>query len=286
MRNIGIVGFGFLGRAIAHGFSLHSNIKIYDKYDEGYDSLEDTVHNSDFIFICVPTPMKDNGEQDLAYMHDAIFNVVTTADDPKVIILKSTIVPGTTRFFAGAHPGHEFVHNPEFLTQRVAKLDFINQSRIILGGEKTATSKISVLYRDRFPHTPIYETTWEGAEVSKYMVNCFFALKVSFCNEMYDIAEHIGIPYEELRNMWLSDQRIGNSHHDVPGHDGDRGYGGKCFPKDVEAFICWAREEGVDLETLKAAVKVNNRVRTDKDWEHIKGATSNCKFDKGGSDGI
>ena len=95
---------------------------------------------------------------------------------------------------------------------------------------------------------------------------------------MYDIAECIGVPYEELRNMWLADFRIGNSHHDVPGHDGDRGYGGKCFPKDVEAFVSWADRNELQVNTLKAAIETNKRVRTNKDWENIKGATTNCRY--------
>jgi len=269
-----VIGFGFLGSALSHGFALQADIKIYDKYDNIYDSLEDAVNLSDFIFIGVPTPMNDDGSQNLSSMDDAVESVVNVAKSKKIIILKSTIIPGTTRNYAKKYKKHDFVFNPEFLTERNAKLDFINSARIILGGEKKITTKVEKLYRIRFTHTPIYKTTWEAAEVVKYMSNSFFAIKVSFLNEMYDIAKHIGVPYEELKDMWLADQRIGNSHTDVPGHDGQRGYGGKCFPKDVQAFIKWAEENKLHLDMCKVANNVNERIREVKDWLAIKGATS------------
>lgn len=273
-NTIGIIGFGFLGRALTHGFILHADIKIYDKYDNTYDSLDETVNRSNFIFVGVPTPMNDDGSQDLSNMDDAVESVVGVANTRKIIVLRSTIIPGTTRNYAEKYPDHDFVFQPEFLTERQAKLDFINAARFVFGGDKKITDKLEDLYRVRFTHTPIYHTTWEAAETLKYMNNCFFAIKVSFLNEMYDIAKHIGIPYEDLRDMWLSDSRIGNSHTDVPGHDGHRGYGGKCFPKDVKAFIKWASDRNLDLDLCVAADKANTRVRKVEDWKDIKGATS------------
>ncbi len=282
METVGIIGFGFLGRAFAHGFSLHANIKIYDKYEDIYDTLEDTVNSSSMIFVGVPTPMKDEGSQDLSNMDDAVKGIVDAAKSRKIIVLRSTAIPGTTRAYAEKYPHHAFIFHPEFLTERSAKLDFINTARIIIGhdpGNDLHGKLVEELYRTRFHHTPIYLTTWEAAEVVKYMSNAFFAVKVSFLNEMYDIAKHINIPYEELRNMWLADSRIGNSHTDVPGHDNQRGYGGKCFPKDVQAFIKWAESEGLELDMCRAADKVNERVRDVKDWLDIKGATSKNDYE-------
>ena len=106
------------------------------------------------------------------------------------------------------------------------------------------------------------------------------AVKVSFLNELYDVAENIGVEYEQLRNMWLADARIGNSHTDVPGHDGSRGYGGKCFPKDVKAFIKWAEDQGLKMDICKAADTVNERIRDEKDWFAIKGATTKNMYGK------
>lgn len=279
LNKIGIIGFGFLGRAMAHGFVLHADMKIYDKYDDVYDSLEETVDFSDFIFIGVPTPMLPDGAQDLSAVYDAVDNVVKVAKSRKIIVLRSTIIPGTTRSIAEKYKGHDFVFFPEFLTEKTSKLDFINPARIIFGGSDEVTNKLEELFRIRFPHTPIYKTTREAAEVVKYMSNSFFAVKISFLNEMYDIAQHIGVSYDDLRNMWLADCRIGNSHSDVPGHDGSRGYGGKCFPKDVKAFIKWAETNGLSLDTCKAADEVNEKIRKNKDWFDIKGATSDNDYE-------
>jgi len=280
MIKIGIIGFGFVGSALAYGFINVTNIKIYDKYNDIYDSLEDVVNSSDFLFVGVPTPVSEDNHQDLSNMDDAIFSIVSVAKRRKIIILKSTIIPGTTRRYAEKYKGHDFIFCPEFLTERSAKLDFINANRIIIGGnDDEIKNEVEKLYRVRFSHTLIFKTTWEAAEVLKYMCNCFFAVKISFLNEMYDIAkDYLNIDFNELRDMFLSDFRIGNSHTDIPGHDGQRGYGGKCFPKDVKSFISWAEEKNINLDMCKAADKVNERVRLYKDWQNIKGATSKNNF--------
>jgi len=272
---IGIIGFGFVGSAICHVFALQADIKIYDKYSNFYDSFDETVTKSDFLFLCLPTPMNPDGSQDLFSINKAIHGIEAFSLSQKIIIIKSTIVPGTTRSLSKKYPNHTFIFNPEFLTERSAKLDFINTARIILGGDdKDALKKLEGLYRLRFSHTPLFKTTWEGAEVVKYMANIFFSVKISFLNEMFDVAKSIGVPYDELRNMWLADFRIGNSHTDIPGFDSYRGYGGKCFPKDINAFIRWAERHKLDVDMARAAEKVNQRVREVKDWEEIKGATS------------
>jgi len=280
MKTIGIIGFGFVGRAIAHGFSLYSRVKVYDKYDNIYDSIEDTVNCSDFIFVSVPTPMNDDGSQNLSNLEDAIVSIEKVRKGNKIVIIKSTIIPGTTRKLAERFTNLSFVFSPEFLTQRTADLDFINPSRIILGGQKEVVDQVEEFHRGRFTCVPIFKTTWEGAELVKYMNNCFFATKIAFCNEFYDMAEAVGVPYTELRDMWLADGRIANSHTDVPGHDGCRGYGGKCYKKDINALIAWAKTKGLEATTCEAAEIVNERVREKKDWEEIVGALSSNNYDK------
>jgi len=303
---IGICGFGFVGKAIVHGFCLHSDLKIYDKFQDGLNTFDETVNDSDFIFVCVPTPMHEDGSQDLSAIYDVMDNInkmtnsgeivngstwaTTTAlskseynlagcGTTKIIIIKSTVIPGTTRKLANKYPKHSFIFNPEFLTERSAKLDFINTARIVIGGSSAfALDDVEKMYRTRFTHTPIFKTTWEGAELVKYMNNCFFALKISYLNEVYEICEKIGLNYNELKNMFLADQRIGNSHCDIPGHDGDKGFGGKCFIKDINALIKWAEKKGILMDTLNAAIKVNERVRSEKDWEKIKGATTKNNY--------
>ncbi len=279
---IGIIGMGFVGGAIAHGFALTSELLIYDKYNDYYDSLEGTVLNSDFIFVCVPTPMDDSGAQDLSNVYNAVEAIDEVSTNRKIIILKSTVMPGTTRKLANDFLGHSFVFNPEFLTARAAKIDFLNQTRIILGGQSStyALFEVEKMYRTRFTHTPIFKTSFEAAELVKYMCNCFFAVKIAFLNEFYDMTQEMtDVCYEEMRDMFLTDYRIGNSHTDVPGHDGDRGYGGACFPKDMNAIIHWAKNNGLFADMCSAAEKVNKRVRKDKDWEDIKGATSKNNYE-------
>lgn len=268
MYKIGVIGCGFVGSAVAAGFNLTANVKIYDKFKKGFDSLEE-VCEQDILFLCVPTPMrKSDGKPEESFMKDAIKNIAMTTTDSKIIIIKSTVLPGTNRRFQEAYPQFIFISNPEFLTARAARLDFINASRIVIGGNNLrAMNEIALLYRTVFLGTPIYSCSWEEAELVKYMSNCFFALKIAYLNEIYDICKYLNIDYNHIKMMWLADGRIGNSHHSVPGHDNDRGFGGTCFPKDIAAFISWCVEHGHSIKTLEAAKNVNEEVRQMQDWE-------------------
>jgi UDPglucose 6-dehydrogenase len=171
-------------------------------------------------------------------------------------------------------PEISFVFNPEFLTERRARLDFINSARIVLGGSKINTGKVEKLYRARFPYVKIIKTDFETAELIKYMANCFFATKISFMNEMKQISEKLGTNWEDAINGFISDGRIGNSHIDVPGHDGELGFGGKCFPKDINAIIKKAEQLGIDPKVLKATWDKNLEVRKNLDWYQIEGAVT------------
>ena len=278
MRKIGIVGNGFVGSAILHGFILHTeDVMIYDiDKSRSTHTMSELAAESDIIFICVPTPMFESGECDLSIVEGVISNL---SDYPlienKVIVIKSTVVPGTVEQLAEKYPEMSFVFNPEFLTERKARLDFINTSRIILGSNKeSALSAVENLYRDRFPYTNIIKTDFGTAQLIKYMANCFFATKVSFMNEMYQVCKAINGDWNTAVEGLISDGRIGNSHIDVPGHDGDYGFGGKCFPKDINAMIKKAEELGVDPSVMKAAWEKNKEVRTNLDWFDIPGAVS------------
>lgn len=274
---IGIIGFGFVGRALHHGFAQNAEFRIYDANPiVSENSFEETVRNSEFIFICVPTPMDlTTGKCDVSIIDKVLNDCVPYASNTdKIFILKSTIIPGTTDGFIAKYPTLNIVFNPEFLTERTYKLDFINASRVILGGKMDLTERVAALYAQRFPMTPICLTDPVTAETVKYFSNCMLATKVALCNEFYDICEKLGISYEDTMNMVLMDGRIGKSHIDVPGHDGDRGFGGKCFPKDMKAMITKAEEIGCDPMILKAAYDYNLKIRKDKNWLFIKGATS------------
>ena len=276
-KTIGIIGFGMVGRAVQHGFAQITDFRIYDidkRISE--NTLEEVYKESDYIFICVPTPMKrGTGEADISIVEYYVYKGLQLIDYPNtILIMKSTVPPGTTRMLQEKYKGVRLIFNPEFLTARTSRLDFINTSRIILGGSYEDTESVEELYRMRFPHTPIYKTDSTTAEMVKYAANCFFAVKVSLMNEYYQICEKLGVDYKEMKEMMMADGRIGNSHLDVPGHDGDFGFGNLCFPKDINALIFKAKEMGVDPKILEAAWKKNLEVRKNRDWEKIKGAVS------------
>ncbi len=276
---IGVIGYGFVGKSIVHGFSQDCKIRIYDKYDDRYDTLEDTVNNSKIIFICVPTPVMEDNKQDLFSIRNAIESACMVAKDSKIFIIKSTIIPGTTRVLASENKGHSFIFSPEFLREKTANFDFVHSSRIILGGYPDMDSDfVHTFFQNRFPRTPIYETDWESAELVKYMSNCFLSVKISFLNEIYRMSKHFNINYDNLKDMWLADGRFGESHTSVPGHDGHLGYGGKCFPKDIKAFVHFAESIGVTADVCKSADRINEDIRDHKDWLDIKGATSSNDY--------
>ncbi len=275
---IGIVGNGFVGKAIVHGFILHTDdILVYDKDPKrSTHSMEELVRESNVIFVCVPTPMFESGECDLSIVN-SVAKELSQYDciGKKVVVIKSTVVPGTVESLAQKYPKMNFVFNPEFLTERKARLDFINTSRIVLGSNNPlANNIVEKLYRLRFPYTKIIKTDFETAQLIKYMANCFFATKVSFMNEMYQICKAINGDWDAALNGFISDGRIGNSHIDVPGHDGDFGFGGKCFPKDINAMIKRAEDLGVNPKVMKGAWEKNKEIRTNLNWFDIPGAVS------------
>lgn len=256
MYKIGIIGCGFVGKAVAAGFSLHvESVKMYDRYIEGYDSFDDTAKLSDYLFICIPTPTRKDGTQDLTELLEVINQIDRCSPESKIIVIKSTVLPGTTRGFSKKWPRHMFVFNPEFLSARIARLDFINPSRIILGGEwNWGVRYVADLYHHRFGEkAPIFCVDWETAELVKYVANAFFATKIAFCNTMYEVAKKLDVDYSEVKDLWLLDGKVANSHCDVPGHDGKFGYGGKCFPKDLRAFMHFIQSDlGLDCDILES----------------------------------
>ena len=275
---IGIVGNGFVGSSVAFGFSAQTgcdaDVRIYDKDEtKATHSLDEVVNESDFIFVSVPTPSNKNGSINLDIVYN-VFNEIHDVNlrDDNIFLLRSTVTPGTTRKLQIGFHDLNIVFNPEFLTERSAKFDFINQSRFIIGGDESNTYKVAQLYRWRFGKTtPVIETNYETAELIKYMNNCFFATKVSFLNEMYQIAEKCGADWDEAVEGFVRDGRIGHSHMNVPGPDGKFGFGGSCFPKDIQAMIHFADSLGIDANVLMGAWDTNLKVRPEEDWKELKG---------------
>ncbi len=269
MKNykLGIIGHGYVGESQSFAFSPSFDVRVYDK-----DSLKSThslneVLDSDFIFVCVPTPMKKDGSQDLSFVE----NFFKTAKEGPIYIIKSTVIPGTTNLLNEKFKNLKIIFSPEFLTERTAKLDILTQTRIILGGNKNLTTEVRDIYNIRFKNKTVIETDSLTAEYIKYMNNTFFASKVSIMNEFYRLAKHLGVDWETALYGFVSDQRIGDSHLNVPGPDGKLGFGGTCFPKDINAFISFAKKNNVNMNVLEAAWKTNLEVRPERDWENLKG---------------
>ena len=260
---IGIIGNGFVGEAQAFAFSPVSNIKIYDVDPVKSTHTLNETHDSDFVFVCVPTPMYPDGNQNLEFV-DEVFK---HAKEKPIYILKSTVLPGTTEKLNQNYSQLKIVFSPEFLTERTSKLDMLTQNRIILGGTKSLTSSVRKIYELRFKNKNIIETDSNTAELIKYMNNTFFATKVSIMNEFKQISDKIGTDWDTALNGFVSDGRIGDSHLHVPGPDGKSGYGGKCFPKDVNALIDFSKKLGVNLNTIIGGWNTNLEVREDKDWQ-------------------
>lgn len=264
---VGIIGNGFVGEAQAFAFSLSNEVLIYDiDPARTFNTLEE-VHTADFIFVCVPTPMRSSGEQDINYVEE----VFKHSKEGPIYIIKSTVKPGTTESLRKKYSHLNIVFSPEFLTERVAKLDMMMQARIIFGGPKELTEKVQKLYEGRFMNRHFIHTDSTTAEFIKYMNNCFFATKVSLLNEYYRLAENIGVDWRTAMHGFAADGRVGDSHMQIPGPDGKLGFGGACFPKDINAFIQLGKENNIDMNVLEAAWKTNLEVRPEADWTQLKG---------------
>jgi len=278
---IGIIGNGFVGSSVAFGFSpqtgCDAEVKIYDKDEtKSTHTLSDVVNDSDHIFLSVPTPSNQDGSINLDIIYkvfEEIHNVIDyEAEQQPVILIRSTVTPGTTRKIQIDYPKMYIVFNPEFLTERSAKFDFINQSRFIVGGAWGCTTRVEQLYKKRFgDSTPVIKTNYETAELIKYMNNCFFATKVSFLNEMYQIADKCGANWDEAVEGFVRDGRVGHSHMNVPGPDGKLGFGGSCFPKDIQAMINFAKTMDINPKVLEGTWAKNLEVRPEEDWKKLKG---------------
>ena len=270
---VGVIGNGFVGEAISFAFSSISEMYIFDTDPSRSLSDINSVHKCDYVFVCVPTPMYEDGSQDLSYVE----NVFEKANEKPVYILKSTVLPGTTEKLSKKYPSFKIIFSPEFLTERSAKLDMLTQSRIILGGDFKLTEKAKSLFNQRFKIKNIIQTDSKTAELTKYMNNTFFATKVSIMNEFKLLCDKIGANWEDALRGFVSDGRIGDSHLNVPGHDGKLGYGGTCFPKDVSSLLFYSKKHDIEMNTIEGGWNTNQNVRPEKDWEEKIGRSVSFK---------
>ena len=275
---IGIVGQGFVGNAVYQKFKNYYDVLTHDKDDtKSTSTLDNMVHLCDIIFLCLPTPMKSDGSCDVSILENVLQEIDLIADNyefgvtKRTIVIKSTISPGTTKKWNNKYESLRLVFNPEFLTERNAEKDYENQNRIILGGPRPATTELKQIFSKVFPKAHIIKTDSTHAEMVKYLTNNFLSVKVSFANEMYQLCDKLNIDYDKVVEYATYYDRLGKSHWNVPGHDGDFGFGGHCFPKDLAAILHLTEELKTVNNVLCATQETNNNVRKDRDWEKMKG---------------
>jgi len=253
---IGVIGNGVVGSIVLRGFEERGmEIFVYDKLSEkSRNSLEELMR-ANFIFICVPTPTRENGI-DLSALDDT-FSVLE--DYKGIIIIKSTVVPGTSEKYHKKYPQLKITNNPEFLRESSAYQDFINQDRIIIGSFLPQEGKqVAQLYRNAGFSCEIFETSPEVAEAIKFFTNTFLPTKVIFANEFKSYCDVKGINYEDVIKGVTLDKRIGSTHLQVTQ---EGGYSGMCFPKDVKNLIKDANDSGVKLHVLEQVDNVNEKIR-------------------------
>ena len=252
---IGIIGIGYVGGAVKNWFEKEKYpLFLYDKYKK-IGSLEE-IDNSEIIFICVPTPFI---EKSGGYNDKAILESFKILKGSKIVVIKSTILPGSTEKLQRKFPQHKIVFNPEFLRSKTAKEDFLNPKRQIIG--YTQKSKgIARRILTLLPKAPYQKLIpAKEAETAKYFGNAFLASKVIFANQMYDLCQKLGIDYEKVKEAAGADKMIGKTHLEIF-HKGYRGYGGKCLRKDIKSLIKFADEQGIDLKLHKTVEEINNKL--------------------------
>jgi UDPglucose 6-dehydrogenase len=250
--SIGIIGGGFVGGAAKQYFK---NAKVYDTDPKRANASMDEVCAQDYIFVTVPTPQGDDGKVDLSIVE----SVLSEIPDGKKIVLKSTAVPGTTERLQEKYPNKIMCYVPEFLTAKFAAEDFSFPDKNIVG----ATSKYPE-FGDEVARILPKATTLvckaTEAEMIKYMLNSYYALKVTYSNEVYDLCQKLDIDYNVVKEGFVLDKRVNDSHFDVM-NGFKRGFGGACLTKDTSAIVKRAEELGVDFGLVRSAIELNKKYR-------------------------
>ena len=274
---VGIVGQGFVGTAVKEGLKDYHTIDTFDldKSKSTCEDLAEIIDKTNYIFVCLPTPMRKDGSCDISIVEKVISELDNLAlvrqCSNRIVIIKSTIPPGTTERLNKECKHIQVIFNPEFLTEANFIDDFKNQDRIIIGGPRPASTRVRQLFYKAFPKAHIIKTGSKTAEMVKYMTNTFLATKVSFANEMKMICDELNIDYDKVVEYSTYDERLGKSHWAVPGPDGKMGFGGSCFPKDINALIALSKDMRLYLHTLQGVWKTNLKVRPEEDWKELKG---------------
>lgn len=244
---IGIVGFGILGQAIHEALRDTYELVIIDPPKGHFGDIEDL----NYFILCLPTPENEDGSCDTSLVEFYI-----KALNGKKVLLKSTVDPKVLLELADEY---DFTYSPEFLREASSKEDFQHQEFAIFAGED------DVQWFETFEHAGVTMdkhifTSIKIAVYAKYTINTFLATKVAFFNELYELMGDQK-EYDELVTVVQGDSRIGKSHMQVPGPDGEKGFGGMCFPKDTKAFSHYAKSVGGSTEILDQVIETNEKIR-------------------------
>tara|TARA_B110000003_G_C16611206_1_gene519523 strand:+ start:566 stop:1438 length:873 start_codon:yes stop_codon:yes gene_type:complete len=259
---VAIIGYGFVGKALKDGLKGDLDIALIDpKLNTDIKDLINFL--PDIIFISVPTPMNDDGTQDIKIL-ESIVNELEKINTSTLIVLKSTVLPNYLSEIKIKIPN--IVYNPEFLRENFAKDDFINSNLIIFGGNKKDTEALGHFYKN---HTNCINTNYQftdliSASLIKYSINTFLSTKVVFFNELHKIFNNSGSTgnWKDFVEIMMKDDRVGNSHMQVPGPDGKLGFGGPCFPKDTNALLQYSKQVDSHFSLLEKTISINNQIRS------------------------
>jgi nucleotide sugar dehydrogenase len=253
---IGILGLGYVGSAVAWAHRHHIVIKRDPKLEKDSASI-DEIKTCDAVYVCVPTPMREDGHCDDSYLESVLLEL---NDYNKVIICKSTIPPGVYKELQDIYSN--IVHAPEFLTAANATQDYEMSNWCLVGGSgHWIDDAIEIIKSSTISAIHYHKTDIATASLFKYIANSLMASKVIFMNDMYHLATCLGIDWGGIKSIAVNDSRLGNSHWDVPGPDGKFGFGGACFPKDVSAIIEHAKDQDLRLELLESVQALNKKHR-------------------------
>ncbi len=253
---IGIVGVGMVGGAVNRYFkSVGITPYIYDKYNN-LGSPEE-VNEADIIFVCVPTPYK---KEESGFDLSAVCETLEMIKGKKIVVLKSTVWPGTTEEFQKKYPQHKIIFNPEFLSEATVDDDMKNPDIQIIGYTKKSQSVAKEILKV-LPKAPFEKIVPSSeAEMIKYFHNVHGAVKVIFANQMFDICQAMKLDYDTVKDCVAHSKHILTDEYLRVNQGKYRGYGGSCFPKDIRALIQFGDRHGIDLELLKTAEKINNEL--------------------------
>lgn len=253
---IGILGLGYVGSAVAWTHRHHQVVARDPKLGDKSASLEQ-IRTCDAVYICVPTPMLDDGRCDDSFVKSVLAEL---ADYSKIIICKSTVPPGVYAYLESKYSN--IVHAPEFLTAANATADYESATWVLVGGQPDNVERaIAIISTSTIAATHYQKTNITTASMFKYLANSFMATKVTFLNEFYQLAKHFDVNWADIKNIAKNDSRLGHTHWDVPGPDGKLGFGGACFPKDISAICEQAIDVGMSLELLERVETINNNMR-------------------------